>query len=158
MWYDMILGDSLVLPKGIRLHTTKCYSISQICTLMKYSKQTTLLLVWQVIKTHVMNAFTCLSSQVHIFLSRPDIVVERIISLCPAKTRNNDWIWQLQLLFALVENVRQLYSHCTKKKRQNTILPIEKKKEKQRCWTIYCTACNKKTVVGQFTVQGCWTC
>lgn len=86
-----------------------------------------------------MNAFTCLSSQVHIFLSRPDIVVERIISLCPAKTRNNDWIWQLQLLFALVENVRQLYSHCTKKKRQNTILPIEKKKK-------------KNNVVGQFTV------
>ena len=66
-------------------------------------------------RDNVMNAFTCLSSQVHIVLPRPDIVVERIISLCQAKTRNNDWIYQLPLLFVLVETVRQLYSHCTTK-------------------------------------------
>lgn len=72
-----------------------------------------------------------------IFFCLGRILLLNVLSaLVKKENRNNDWIWQLQLLFALVETVRQLYSRCTKKAAEHH--PAHRKTE--------------NNVVGQFTV------
>lgn len=118
---------------------------------MKYSKQTTLLLVWQVIKTHVMNAFIIPGSYFSVSAGYCCWTYYRPLSRKKTETMIGFGSCSCFLLW-LKRCVNCIVA--AQKKRQNTILPIEKQKTtlldnllycvhpENRCWTIYSTGSN----------------